>query len=82
MARRQRPLRLDPLADLRREQRRSGANDDASGTAVSMELARVMSKHHFDATLVFLAVAGEEQGLLGASTGPRRPGRKAGRSRR
>ncbi len=44
-----------------------GANDDASGTAVSMELARVMSKHHFDATLVFLAVPGEEQGLLGAT---------------
>jgi acetylornithine deacetylase/succinyl-diaminopimelate desuccinylase-like protein len=44
-----------------------GANDDASGTAVSMELARVMSKHQFDATLVFLAVAGEEQGLLGAT---------------
>jgi len=44
-----------------------GANDDASGTAVSMELARVMSKHHFDATLVFLAVPGEEQGLLGAA---------------
>jgi hypothetical protein len=44
-----------------------GANDDASGTAVSMELARVMSKHQFDATLIFLAVAGEEQGLLGAT---------------
>ncbi len=44
-----------------------GANDDASGTAVSLELARVMSKHHFDATLVFLAVPGEEQGLLGAA---------------
>ena len=44
-----------------------GANDDASGTAVSMELARVLSKYHFDATLVFLAVPGEEQGLLGAS---------------
>jgi hypothetical protein len=44
-----------------------GANDDASGTAVSMELARVMSKYHFDATLVFLAVPGEEQGLLGAA---------------
>ena len=43
------------------------ANDDASGTAVSMELARVMSKYHFDATLVFLAVPGEEQGLLGAA---------------
>lgn len=44
-----------------------GANDDASGTAVSLELARVMSKYHFDATLVFLAVPGEEQGLLGAA---------------
>lgn len=43
-----------------------GANDDASGTAVSMELACVMSKHAFDATIVFMAVAGEEQGLLGA----------------
>ena len=44
-----------------------GANDDASGTAVVIELARVMSQHHFDATLVFMAVAGEEQGLLGAT---------------
>jgi hypothetical protein len=44
-----------------------GANDDASGTAVSMELACIMSKHRFDATLVFLAVAGEEQGLYGST---------------
>ena len=44
-----------------------GANDDASGTAVSLELARVMSKHKFDATLVFLAVPGEEQGLVGSA---------------
>lgn len=44
-----------------------GANDDASGTAVSIELARVMSKHRFDATIVFMAVAGEEQGLLGST---------------
>jgi hypothetical protein len=43
-----------------------GANDDASGTAVSMELACLMAKYHFDATLVFMTVAGEEQGLLGA----------------
>ena len=43
-----------------------GANDDASGTAVAMELACVMSRHRFDATLVFMAVAGEEQGLLGS----------------
>jgi hypothetical protein len=44
-----------------------GANDDASGTAAIMEMARVMSRYHFDATIVFAAVAGEEQGLLGAA---------------
>jgi len=44
-----------------------GADDDASGTAAVMEMARVMSKHQFNATLVFLAVAGEEQGLLGST---------------
>ena len=44
-----------------------GADDDASGTAVSMELACVMAKHRFDATLVFMQVAGEEQGLLGST---------------
>lgn len=44
-----------------------GANDDASGTAVAMELACTMARHRFDATLVFMAVAGEEQGLLGAA---------------
>jgi hypothetical protein len=44
-----------------------GASDDASGAAVVMEMARVMSKYQFDATLVFLTVAGEEQGLLGAA---------------
>ncbi|MBI4427764.1 MAG: M28 family peptidase [Ignavibacteriales bacterium] len=44
-----------------------GANDDGSGTAVVLELARVMSKHRFEATIVFLAVAGEEQGLLGSA---------------
>ena len=43
-----------------------GANDDASGTAAVMEMACVMAKHKFDATLVFMAVAAEEQGLLGA----------------
>jgi hypothetical protein len=37
-----------------------GANDDASGTAAVMELARVMSIYSFPATLVFMAVAGEE----------------------
>ena len=44
-----------------------GANDDASGTAVSIELARVMSKRKFDATIIFMCVPGEEQGLLGAT---------------
>jgi Peptidase family M28 len=44
-----------------------GANDDGSGTAAVMELARVMSKYQFDATLVFMTVAAEEQGLLGAA---------------
>ena len=43
-----------------------GANDDASGTAAVMELACTMAKHQFDATLVFMAVAAEEQGLIGA----------------
>ena len=44
-----------------------GANDDASGTAVSMECARVLSKHKFPATIIFLTVAGEEQGLYGSA---------------
>jgi hypothetical protein len=44
-----------------------GANDDASGTAVVMELACVMARRQFEATLVFMAVPGEEQGLLGAA---------------
>jgi len=43
-----------------------GANDDASGTAAVMEMACVMARYKFDATLVFMAVAAEEQGLLGA----------------
>jgi hypothetical protein len=43
-----------------------GANDDASGTAAVMEMACVMAKYKFDATLVFMAVAAEEQGLIGA----------------
>ena len=44
-----------------------GANDDASGTAAVMELACVMARYKFDATLVFMAVAAEEQGLYGAT---------------
>ncbi len=44
-----------------------GANDDASGVAAVIEMARVMAKHEFDATIIFMAVAGEEQGLLGST---------------
>jgi len=45
-----------------------GANDDGSGTVLSMELARVFAQSgiEFDATLVFMTVAGEEQGLIGS----------------
>ena len=44
-----------------------GANDDASGVAVSLECARTLSKMKFPATIVFVAVAGEEQGLNGSA---------------
>ncbi len=44
-----------------------GANDDASGVAVSLECARVLSKLRFPATIVFATVAGEEQGLNGSA---------------
>jgi hypothetical protein len=43
-----------------------GANDDASGTAAVIELACVMARHKFDASLVFMTVAAEEQGLYGS----------------
>ncbi|MFL6595295.1 MAG: M28 family peptidase [Chthoniobacterales bacterium] len=44
-----------------------GANDDGSGVSAVMEMARVMAKYKWDATIVFMAVPGEEQGLLGAT---------------
>lgn len=44
-----------------------GADDNASGTALVMELARVMSKYSFDRTIIFTALTGEEQGLLGGT---------------
>jgi hypothetical protein len=44
-----------------------GANDDASGVAVSLECARALSKLHLPSTVVFVAVAGEEQGLDGSA---------------
>jgi Zn-dependent M28 family amino/carboxypeptidase len=43
-----------------------GANDDGSGTAALLELARVLAPRRFDATIVLLAVAGEEQALFGS----------------
>src|SRR5579872_4489066 len=52
---------MDPTGDV------PGANDDASGTAVSMELARIMAKRSFPATIIFMAVVGEEQGLYGST---------------
>jgi Peptidase family M28 len=51
---------LDPKIDA------PGANDDGSGTAVTLEAARVLSKHKFPATLVFVTFPGEEQGLYGS----------------
>jgi Zn-dependent M28 family amino/carboxypeptidase len=43
-----------------------GANDDGSGIAAMLELVRIMSAHKFSATIVFMAVSGEEYGLYGA----------------
>jgi hypothetical protein len=51
---------IDPKCDA------PGANDDASGPAAVIEMARVMSKNKYDATIIFMTVPGEEQGLLGA----------------
>lgn len=44
-----------------------GANDDGSGSAAVLECARIMSKNAFPATVIFVTVSGEEQGLLGSS---------------
>ena len=44
-----------------------GVSDDASGTAVVMELARVMSQYKFEKTIVFVAFAAEEIGLVGST---------------
>jgi autotransporter-associated beta strand protein len=43
-----------------------GADDNASGTAGVIELARVLSRHRFDATIVFIAFDREEQGMIGS----------------
>jgi Zn-dependent M28 family amino/carboxypeptidase len=44
-----------------------GANDDASGVALVLEAARILSKEKFRATIVYAALSGEEQGLLGGT---------------
>jgi hypothetical protein len=65
-------LNLKDAANLRGQPEKAaelfapGVSDDASGTACAMECARVLSRYNFDATLVFVALAGEEQGLVGA----------------
>ena len=45
-----------------------GANDSGSQTSLVLEVARIMAAHSFDATLVFVAFAGEEQGLVGSGS--------------
>lgn len=56
-------------ADFDHDADANGANDDGSGTVLTMELARVFAESglQFDATLVFICWAGEEQGLVGSS---------------
>ncbi|WP_454715831.1 M28 family metallopeptidase [Caulobacter segnis] len=44
-----------------------GANDDASGVALVLEAARLLSGKKFDATIIYAALSGEEQGLLGGT---------------
>jgi hypothetical protein len=60
------PAAADPNAPL--DNLAPGVNDDGSGTALTIELARVFGQSglDFDATLVFMCHAGEEQGLIGA----------------
>jgi hypothetical protein len=62
------PLRTpQTLESAKVDQPAPGVTDDGSGVAAVMELARVMSQHEFENTLVFIAFAGEEEGLVGAS---------------
>ena len=55
------------LKDKKPEAPAPGADDDASGTAVVLELARVMSQYRFRKTIVFIAFGGEEIGLVGST---------------
>lgn len=43
------------------------ANDDGSGTAISMEMARIMSRYPFESTVILMVVTGEDQGLYGST---------------
>ena len=65
--RRQRPLRLDVRQPDGPDCDAPGAGDDASGVAAVLEMARVMAKREWESTIVFMAVAGEEQGLYGSN---------------
>ena len=58
-----------------------GADDDASGVATVLELARVMATRQFDATIVFMAVAGRSRGSTAPTTSPTRPRPQAPTSR-
>jgi len=61
---------IGPLARFEATQDAPGADDDGSGTSAVMELARVFSKHFphgLDATIIFVAYSGEEQGLYGST---------------
>jgi hypothetical protein len=56
------PFNLSMLAPIE-----PGVTDDGSGTAAVMELARIMSQYEFEKTIVFVAFAGEEEGLVGSA---------------
>jgi hypothetical protein len=56
------PFELSMLAPVE-----PGVTDDGSGTAAVMELARIMSQYEFEKTIVFVAFAGEEMGLIGSA---------------
>ena len=59
------PAELPPVRDPNADA--PGVTDDGSGTACVMELARILSQYEFEKTLVFIAFAGEENGLLGST---------------
>lgn len=57
--------RVSDVMDITRDA--PGANDDASGVALVLETARLLSRKKFKATIVYAALSGEEQGLLGGT---------------